>query len=502
MPNLNKNSRIAILGFGVEGKAMAAYLTAHSYQNLTICDENLALQTPLQTPAQTPAQTPTQTHLGPDAFTHLEDFDLIFRSPGIPVARLASARPEALTSQTRYFFAHCPCQIVGITGTKGKGTTTMLTYEILKKHAAGTPRANSIFVGGNLGEPPINFLDNLTSESTVVLELSSFQLEDLPVSPHGAIVLNVSSDHLDYHPSVEEYRGAKKSIISHQKQDDYAVINIEYRASREFALLGDGKKYTYSRLEGASADAHLEGENIIIFGEKVANTADIALRGAHNLENVLPACLLGKINGVSNEDIAATLREFKGLPHRLEFVCEKPFGEAGTDGSAQGKIAFYNDSFSTTPETSMAGIAAFTEPLILIAGGSEKHSDFSAWARACALAPNLKTIILMGHDSAAHATSVPRMAKALEAALACPATAEACARAESPAAPQATHPQILHATSMEEAFTLVRAHAPKVAAAHAAAETVVLLSPACASFDLFENYKKRGERFRELAQKF
>jgi UDP-N-acetylmuramoylalanine--D-glutamate ligase len=185
----------------------------------------------------------------------------------------------------------------------------------------------------------------------------------------------------------------------------------------------------------------------------------------------------------------ATLREFRGLPHRLEFVCEKD------------KIAFYNDSFSTTPETSMAGIAAFTEPLILIAGGSEKHSDFGEWARACALAPNLKLIILMGHNSATHKTSVPRMANALETALARPALAEAAARA-----PQATPSQILHAESLEEAFALVRA-CPAAAEAHAPAVAnstgvVVLLSPACASFDLFENYKKRGEKFKELAKEF
>lgn len=443
---MGKDAKIAIIGYGIEGRAIANYLHKHGFEDLTICDEREQIK-------DLPEHANVQ--LGRVAFEGLTNFDLVFRSPGIalsrPELRSAINSGTRFTSVTKFFFEKCPCAVIGVSGTKGKGTTTSLIYEILK--AAG----KDAHIGGNIGESPTTFLDELTEESVVVLELSSFQLEDLKQSPNIAIVLNITRDHLDYHKNVEEYRQAKEALIKFQGEDDTAIINQDYEGSREFAKLGDGKKLFYSRRE--AADAHVDGEGLIVLGEKIGTTQDILLRGTHNHENVLPACLAAKLLGVSNETILQTLKEFQGLPHRLEFVCER------------NGVQYFNDSFSTTPETSMAAIRAFEEPLYLIAGGSEKHSDFTKWAKDCALSPNLKMVLLMG-DTA------DRMEGKLQDAI--------------EQNPREEILDIVRVNNLEEAFAFLKSQNKP--------GNVVLMSPACASFGLFQNYKERGHTFKELAQ--
>lgn len=417
---------IAILGRGIEGQALERYFQKKGFAQVTVLDEKE----------------------DPKAFQNLAQYDRIFRSPGIRLDRPELQGLEAkLTSLTQYFFDHCPCPIIGVTGTKGKGTTSTLIYEMLKADG------KDVYLGGNIGLPPTEFLDKLTPQSLVVLELSSFQLEDLKSSPHIAIVLNVTSEHLDHHPNTEAYRQAKTPIVRFQKPADIKIINEDYEGSRAFAALGEGKSYFYSRKkESAAAEAHLhteEGaEKIIALNKAIADRQDIALRGDHNLENVLPACLAATLLGVPAKTIQKTLRTFKGLPHRLEEVAQ-----------IKG-VTYVNDSFSTTPETSIAGIQAFAEPLYLIAGGSEKHSDFTEWGKACAAAKNLKAVLLIGETA-------PR----LEAAL--------------PDSVNRVHTKTLEA-SLE---WLQNKTEPG---------NVVLLSPACASFDQFDNYKHRGESFKKM----
>ena len=432
---------------------MAQYLHKHGFTGLTICDEREEL-------SDLPDHASVQ--LGTHAFDSLTEFEHIFRSPGIPLTRpdLKSALDSGtnFTSVIKFFFQKCPCRIIGVSGTKGKGTTTALTYEILK--AAG----RDVHIGGNIGDSPMGFLDELTPESLVVLELSSFQLEDLQASPHIAIVLNITRDHLDYHPNVEAYRSSKESLIRFQTAQDFAIINGDYEGSRKFADLGGGKKLFYSRKEQtdlpADADAHLDGKKLIVLGEEIGTTDDIMLRGTHNYENVLPACMAAKLLDVPNDVIRKTLRKFQGLPHRLELVCK----------SSQG-TQYFNDSFSTTPETSIAGIRAFQEPLFLIAGGSEKHSDFGEWARICASHENLKMVLLMGDT-----------AERMEAEL-----QDAIEQVE-----RKNVLDVVRVKNLQDAFAFLGGQNKDGA--------VVLMSPACASFGLFENYKQRGKIFRELAK--
>ena len=419
---MTQENNIAILGYGIEGKATEAYLKKQGIKNLTILDEKD----------------------DPRAFADLSPYTKLFRSPGITLEKL-NAPKEKITSHTRLFFEKCPCPIIGVTGTKGKGTTSTLIHLMLKNAGMDS------HLGGNIGKPPLNFLDDLKPDSIVVLELSSFQLEDLAQSPNIAVVLNITSEHLDHHPSTEAYRKAKQSIVLHQKPEDKAIINGDYEGSQPFAQLGQGEKFYYSRHDRVEG-AFIDGEQIMALGEPVASTTDIALRGAHNHENVLPACLAAKILKVPNETIQNTLREFTGLPHRLELAAEK------------NGIKFFDDSFSTTPETSIAGLQAFEEPLYLIAGGSEKHSDFTEWGQACAGSKNLKKILFIG-------LTAKRMEESLPEGV-----------------------PFEHVQDLTGAFKLISKEAQP--------GDVVLLSPACASFDQFKNYKHRGEVFKEMAALF
>jgi len=290
------------------------------------------------------------------------------------------------------------------------------------------------YLGGNIGNPPISFLDKLTPESLVVLELSSFQLEDLQKSPHIGVALNVNSDHLDVHPTVEEYHQAKHSIAAYQTPQDHLIYNADYPGSSAFKTIGEGEKHPYSTKETP----------------KIVSSTKIALRGPHNMENVLPAVQVAELLDLPQNIIQEALSEFTGLPHRLELVSER------------NGIQYFDDSFSTNPETSIAGIRSFTEPLWLIAGGSEKHSDFTEWGKACGQAKNLKSVLLIG-----------QMAKKMEAALDGKA-------------------KFVHTEDLTGTFAYLKEHAKP--------GDVVLLSPAAASFDQFQNYKARGDAFKKMAK--
>jgi UDP-N-acetylmuramoylalanine--D-glutamate ligase len=441
-------SKIAILGMGIEGIAIKDYLGEHGYDNLTLCDEKSDL-------AQYNEDFNLKT--GKNAFENLSEFDVVFRSPGIhknhPELTKARENGTIITSATKLFFKICPCEIIGITGTKGKGTTSSLIYKILK--AAD----KDVYLGGNIGNSPFTFLDNLNESSIVVLEMSSFQLHDLKQSPHIAIVLNTTQDHLDYHADVEEYLSAKESIVSNQNTEDFAIFNADYPYAKRYSKLASGKKFWVSRTENEIEGGYTEGDKIIlnINGEKhiIGDKNKVGLIGPHNIENILPASVACKILKIKDSVIAKIVKEFRGLPHRLEFIKE-------VNGAS-----YYNDSFSTTPETCMAAIKSFSKPIVLITGGSEKHSDFTQLGQAIVNQENLKTVILMGETG-------PRIFAAIQ---------EAYGETNLENLPV----EIIQVKGYETAFDL----------AHQKAEnnSVVLLSPASASFDMFANYKVRGKTF-------
>lgn len=433
---MQTTDNIAILGYGVEGRAMALYLLDHGFSRITVCDQKLDVD----------LMDEFSARLGEDYLQGLEDFDVVFRSPGISVnvPELAGVRAMGkLTSVTQFFLEKCPCPVIGVTGTKGKGTTSTLIFEMLR--GAG----RDVHLGGNIGEPPVNFLDELRSKSLVILEMSSFQLMDSSISPHVAVVLNVTSEHMDYHASVEEYRVAKMNIARFQKAENFLILNADYPYVQQYS----GSEFLAKKIFVSRGS------------ELPCGRDEVGLLGEHHLENIAAAIAVAKIFDVPRDVIARVVREFTGLPHRLEFVDER----AG--------VRFYNDSFSTIPETSIAGFTAFAHgksagPVFLLAGGSEKNSDYSEWGKAVNADANLKKVFLVGPSG------------------------ERMAREISPGPDDTARFEMVK--NLKEGFEKAFREADIMA--HAGERPVVLLSPGAASFNEFKNYKERGEAFRALLE--
>jgi len=402
------DKKIAILGSGEEGRDVLDWLKTNSHGcRIKVFDK-------IKT-------------------ANLAGFDIVFRSPGFyrysPMIIKAEKAGVVISSATKLFFDLCPSKIIGVTGTKGKGTTTTLIYEILKSSGKKT------YLAGNIGKPMLKLLSKLKASDWVCLELSSFQLHDLTSSPHIAVVLNVTSEHLDVHKDAKEYRLAKTNIVRHQKTSDYAVVNADYKTTKKLAGLTPAKIHWFSR----------KRLNLDI--------TRVRLRGEHNLENIAAAMTAAELAGATHEDIIKTVYRFKGLEHRLERV-------KTVDG-----VTFYNDSFSTTPETAMAAIKSFSEPMTLILGGSDKGSDYRQLGKVIARSKHLTNLILIG-----------KMAGKIRAA----------AR---------NFPGKI-VTGLKDMETIVKA-----AGQISFPGSVVVLSPACASFDMFLNYKDRGEQFKFWVKK-
>lgn len=443
--------KIAIVGYGIEGKSVAEYFGKRG-ADITVCDIK-----------KNPEWKGKHSRFGAHYLDSLKEFDLIFRSPGIPyLKKKFNPVRKKLTSLTKYFFEKCPCPIIGITGTKGKGTTATLIYEMLKG-----ANARKVFLGGNIGSPPLKFLDELTSKDLIILELSSFQLQDLNRSPHIAVVLGITPDHLDHHENMEEYINAKKNIARFQKTEDYVVLDADNEHSNTFSKDALAKILKISTLETVQEGAFLKvgsfviktGKTGLIFGEK----GHSGLIGDHNIKNILAAALVAHILEVPIEIITKVVREFRGLPHRLEFVREL------------NGIKFYNDSASTNPDTAIAALRTFHAPTILIAGGFDKNVDFAQLGNEIAKRLNVKTVVTMGETKG-------KIEAAIETACA-PSPARPVRRRDTPL-------EIISAENYQEAFMAARLIAEP--------GDIVLLSPGCASFGMFRDHKERGEIFRNF----
>ncbi len=441
--------KVAVLGLGIEGMDAVRYLSKQGAQTTILDRKN---ENELENYNELIANHQITAHLGPNYLENLDRFDVIFRSPGIkrnlPEIKAAEDRGVKITSTTIEFFDKCPSPIIGVTGTKGKGTTSTLIYQILKNSG------KDIFLGGNIGKPMLEILPKLSNSSTVVLELSSFQLQDLNRSPHIAVITNLTVDHLDYHSNREEYLRAKQNIIIHQTAQDFAVINIEDESSMNLTKLTKAKLLYYGHLspnlEGCSVDE--DGLSIQSGNKKtkVANPADLKIKGRHNWLNSAAAIVVAKLLAVEESVIRSTLQQFPGLEHRLEYVSE-----------IKG-VKYFNDSFGTTPETAIAAIKSFSQPIILIAGGSDKGSDFTKLGELISRS-NVKSVILIGDMANRIKNSINK-------------DSQFTGNIE---------------TGMDSMEKIVQKSQEL-----ANPGDVVLLSPACASFDMFKNYKDRGNQFK------
>lgn len=445
-----RGKSVAILGLSVEGIDSTRFFVKEGAR-VTCCDRRTKEE--LGETYGKLGKLNVTFSLGDIYLSNVSRFDVIVRTPGMSLGTPELVRYSGiLTSQTKLLFDLCRAPIIGVTGTKGKGTTSSLIAEMLKKSG------KRVYLGGNVGTPLLSRVRDITPSDWVVLELSSFQLEDLTQSPHIAVVLPITQDHLvnidplatSYHKTREDYREAKTSIVRFQTKKDIVIASVDNETSKSFAIQSPGKAYFVSRKK--HADAYVGNRSVFVRWDgkthKICASDEIHLRGDHNLENIGAASLAALAAGAPLTAVRDAARKFKGLPHRLELV--------GTIGG----VSFYNDSFSTVPETTIAAIRSFDEPIILIAGGSEKGSDFSELGKVIAGA-RVKALIAIGQMT-------NRIVKA----------ARNGGFSGSIVTGRTTMGKIMRA-----AFE------------YAKPGDVVLLSPAAASFDMFPNYKERGKQF-------
>jgi len=419
--------KIAIAGYGVEGQENYRYWSQQPDAEITIVDER---------GTGAPIPEGVASIVGEGAFNQLNGFDIVIRTAGLAPSKITT--DGKIWSATNEFFEKSPAPIIGVTGSKGKGTTSSLIASMLED--AG----RKVWLVGNIGVPALSVLDQIKPEDIVVYELSSFQLWDLKKSPAIAVVLFIEQEHLDVHANMEEYVEAKAQITRYQTSDDILIYNAHNQYSRQIADGSSAKLFPYPHEDAA----HVVDGWFYYGQQQLFSTDTLSIPGAHNIENALAA-----IDAVwpFTEDIGAIengLSDFTGLPHRLAFVANV------------NNVEYYDDSIATTPSSAIAALRAFADkPKVIILGGSSKGSDFSELAME--LTVHDVQAILIGEEA-------PRIAQAL--------TAVGFTNYET----------IEEATA--EKFT-------KKAAELALPGSVVLLSPAAASFGLFKNYADRGEQF-------
>jgi UDP-N-acetylmuramoylalanine--D-glutamate ligase len=444
-----KDKRVLVVGLGKSGLAAAHFLKTLGAR-VTVSDARPAM---LIAELSELLEQGFSVEAGSHGLLTFRRQDLIVVSPGVPMStpelKQVRAMGAHIIGELELGFEYLKGEVIGVTGSNGKTTTTSLIGEILK--AAGRPT----LVGGNIGRPVTAMVEESTPESWSVLEVSSFQLETVETfKPKIALVLNITPDHLDRHGTFEVYAGLKARITEFQTAEDFLVLNGEDKETQMIAAKTKAQVYWFSGRRPMKQGAFVHGESVLFVAregakaEPVMPVAEISLAGAHNVENVLAAVCAAKLAGVESETIRAAVREFKAVEHRLEFVREV------------GGVKYYNDSKATNVDATMKAVEAFAGGVHLILGGKDKGSDYRVLEPL--LRERVKTVITIG------------------------SAAEKIER------------QLDGVVKIERAETLERAVA--FAQAQAVAGDTVLLAPACASFDQFENYEQRGRVFKELVQ--
>jgi UDP-N-acetylmuramoylalanine--D-glutamate ligase len=443
-----KGRHALVIGYGRSGRAAASFISQRG-GSVRVVDR---ADTPVLRAELAKAGIPAR--LGGYGTEDLNGRDLVVVSPGVawdePMLETARQRGIEVTSEIDLFFRACRSRIAGITGTNGKTTTTALTAEVLR---AGGLR---VMRGGNIGEPVLDRIDQLQPDDWVVLELSSFQLESIAKPRlHIGVVLNVTPDHLDRHKSFEHYQDIKARAVRFMQQDDRAVLNLDDPACAAMRSQTQGKVIGFGIRQPVDQGITVSDDWITIAEasgrRRVLPAADVPLPGEHNLSNVMAAIGAGHAAGVDVERMAEAVRQFKAVEHRLEPI-----------GSFNG-VRWYNDSKATNPDSTYKALAAFSEPIILIAGGRNKGIDIEPLAQA--IANRVVALVAMGE------TGEELARRAREAGLA----------------------RVERATDLEDAV--------HKAAALAEPGSVVLLSPAFTSYDMFSDYEDRGRRFKATVLK-
>lgn len=427
--------KIAIAGYGLEGESNYRYWAANPDNDMTIVDQR-----------QPSRDIPTgvSTIIGDDAFEKLTDFDMVIRTAGLAPHKIKTG--GKIWSATNEFFAKCPATIIGVTGTKGKGTTASLIASIFE--ATG----KKVWLLGNIGVAPLDSIAEIKSDDVVVYELSSFQLWDLERSPHVAVVLPIEPDHLNVHADFDEYVNAKANIRRYQKSGDLCVFHPTDKFSFQIAdSSSEGQAIRYGAPDGGGVYA--DKGSFCQYEHKICSVDALQLIGNHNIENACAAISVAKFYDISDENIESGLKKFQGLPHRIEYIRD-------IDG-----VKYYNDSFSSAPTATIAAIKSFDQPEVIIMGGTDKGADFTELANVVASEGNIKVIIAIGQIR-------NKLADILKGAN------------------PNLHIEVIDLETLQPIVELARSYAEP--------GDVVVLSPGCASFDMFKDFYDRGDQFRGI----
>ncbi|MFH1446552.1 MAG: UDP-N-acetylmuramoyl-L-alanine--D-glutamate ligase [Chloroflexota bacterium] len=449
--------RVLIIGAARQGLALTRYISQHGAEvTLTDCrSEDQLVET-----VQSLAGTPVKWVVGGHPFELLDDKDLVCLSGGVPLTASivieAKNRQIPLSNDSQLFLEACPCRVVAITGSAGKTTTTALLANIAKKHMEMKNSGNRAWVGGNIGNPLIDQVEEIVADDIAILELSSFQLEIMSISPDVAAVLNITPNHLDRHGSMQAYTAAKARILAYQNSSDIAVLNRDDKGSWNLTrdvkanLLSFGIKAPLPYMNGTYFNndhifLQVNGEQI-----KLLPTEWIKLRGEHNLYNVLAACAIAAGASLAMPAIGQAVDDFPGVAHRLELV------------RSYRDIDWYNDSIATAPERTMAAIRSFDDPLVLLLGGRDKDLPWEDLAKLARQRVNHLIVFGEAADKILNTLGLPEIGG--------------------------------------RPFTITRCEGLKQAV-QAAADIakpgdVVLLSPGGTSFDEFKDFEERGKWFQ------
>ena len=439
--------KVAILGFGEQGRSALKYWNTPDNE-VIVCDKNEQIEIPPN----------ISTRLGPDYLVNLNEFDLLVRIPSLHPREVIKANLETpdilskVTTNTNEFFRVCPTDnIISVTGTKGKGTTSTLITKMLE--ATG----KRVHLGGNIGTPPLDLLKppaggDIKPEDWVVLELANFQLIDLHYSPPIAVCLMVAPEHLDWHLSFEEYIGAKQQLFRNQTPSDIAIYYGKNEYSQHITGVSKGQKIPYMTHPGADV---IE-DNVIIDGHVICSVDEIKLLGKHNWQNICAAITTVWQVEKYVDAIRSVVTSFSGLPNRLELV------------RTLNDVAYYNDSFSSGPPATIAALEAIKQPKVMIIGGYERNLDLKELAESLqANNSSIRKVLLIGATG-------QRVANELDAV-------------------KFDNFELINAKNMSE----IVESAQKTAKPGDA----VLLSPGFASFDMFKNFEDRGNQFRDCVNK-
>lgn len=446
-----KDKRVLVVGAGKSGLAVARFLSGKgSVVTLTDTRELEKFGSQLDKLAEAGVSLCLGGYPG-----EIGIFDLVVMSPGVPLnipvvtGAGEAGIPVIGELELAYRFSRAP--IIAITGTNGKTTTTTLVGEIFRD--AGY----RVLVAGNIGIPLVEEVEAYGPKDIIVAEVSSFQLETVDqFRPKVGIILNLTPDHLDRHGDMEGYAAAKGNISKNQRKGDFLVLNFDDNLTREMRGQGQGSVIFFSRRHTLEEGVFVHNHNIKAIhagvARQVMGTGDLKIPGSHNIENALAAVAAGLVMGVPETSMAATLGRFTGVAHRLEFVAE-------IDG-----VRYINDSKGTNPDASIKAVEAYQDPLVIIAGGKNKDNDFSQFTSVAA--EKARAMVVLGQ----------------------------CADEMAGAAERAGIKNILRAQSLRDAVLLARSAARP--------GDVVLLSPACASWDMFNNFEERGDLFKEIVREF